>query len=262
MNKWMNKHICIHAHAYLWFCAPLRNIITCRPSLAVALRLAVSSCGATSRGAQRSDSIGISGVPKMGVPEDGWFRVEILLKWMMTGGTPIFGTLPLSWNLTRLNWDLLLLNGMFMTSQGDLGWSRVWSWTWHNFFQPKRVFPSPAVWGPSQGVVMRGNCDHRFIAFVCLALIFVAALIPESFFDSLSLCLDMFLQVWKIHETTMWAFCKESMARGSTCRFPEMGVPQSSSILDWDFSWNKRTNHPSGGSSIYGSTHLVIIVIW
>ena len=34
--------------------------------------------------------------PKMGVTKNGWFLRDILLKWMMTGGTPFLGNRHLS----------------------------------------------------------------------------------------------------------------------------------------------------------------------
>ena len=79
-------------------CALRNSIITCRPSvLAVALRFAISSCRATSRGAQRCTSWAARIKPSQN-----------------------FIGLGFSWNLTGMNWDPMLFNGMFMTSHGDL----------------------------------------------------------------------------------------------------------------------------------------------
>ena len=46
----------------------------------------------------------IWGVPKMGIPRNGWFILDNPnLKWMMTGGTPTLGNLQISHLTTNRN---------------------------------------------------------------------------------------------------------------------------------------------------------------
>ena len=57
----------------------------------------------------------------MGVPQNGWFIGKIQLKWMMTGGTPIYGNPHIPENSTEniyiycenlaIHWSLNLQNG-------------------------------------------------------------------------------------------------------------------------------------------------------